>query len=67
MWKTASLTMIGCDWVKENNSDVEIVADLVYSRASNCISKWVLAVPETSDIISVKDLQGKKIIQNWCR
>ena len=34
---------------------------MVYSRASNRISKWVLAVPEASDIKSVKDLQGKKI------
>ena len=53
--------LTGRDWVKENGSDVEIVADLVYSRASNRISKWVLAVPEASDIKSVKDLQGKKI------
>jgi ATP phosphoribosyltransferase len=47
--------------VQENGSDVEVVTDLVYSRASNRISKWVLAVPEASDIKSVKDLQGKKI------
>ena len=47
--------------MKENSSDVEIVTDLVYSRASNRVSKWVLAVPEASDIKSVKDLQGKKI------
>ena len=53
--------LTGRDWVKENSSDVEIVADLVYSRASNRISKWVLAVPEASDIQSVKDLEGKKI------
>jgi len=53
--------LTGRDWVKENGSDVEVVTDLVYSRASNRISKWVLAVPEASDIKSVKDLQGKKI------
>ncbi len=53
--------LTGHDWVKENGSDVEVVTDLVYSRASNRISKWVLAVPEASDIKSVKDLQGKKI------
>ena len=51
----------GRDWVRENNSDVEIVADLVYSRASNRISKWVLAVPENSEIKTVKDLEGKSI------
>ena len=53
--------LTGRDWVKENESDVEIVADLVYSRASNRISKWVLAVPESSDIRTVQDLEGKTI------
>ena len=53
--------LTGRDWVKENESDVEIVADLVYSRASNRISKWVLAVPENSDIRTLQDLEGKTI------
>ena len=53
--------LTGRDWVKENDSDVEIVADLIYSRASNRISKWVLAVPEDSSITTVKDLEGKTI------
>lgn len=53
--------LTGRDWVRENLSDVEVVADLIYSRASNRISKWVLAVPEHSDIQTVKDLQGKSI------
>lgn len=53
--------LTGLDWVKENLSDVHVVADLIYSRASNRISKWVLAVPEHSDIQTVKDLQGKSI------
>ena len=30
--------LTGQDWVRENGSDVEIVADLIYSRASNRIS-----------------------------
>ena len=37
------------------------MADLIYSRASNRISKWVLAVPEDSSINTVKDLEGKTI------
>ena len=53
--------LTGRDWVRENCSDVEIVADLIYSRASNRISKWVLAVPEQSDVQTVKDLEGKSI------
>jgi ATP phosphoribosyltransferase len=53
--------LTGRDWVRENSSDVEVVADLIYSRASNRISKWVLAVPENSDIKTAKDLEGKSI------
>jgi ATP phosphoribosyltransferase len=53
--------LTGLDWVKENESDVVKVADLIYSRASNCVSKWVLAVPEDSEIQEVKDLQGKTV------
>ena len=53
--------LTGRDWVRENSSDVEVVADLIYSRASNRISKWVLAVPAHSDIKTVQDLNGKSI------
>jgi len=53
--------LTGRDWVKENGSDVEIISDLIYSRASNRISKWVLAVPDQSNIYKVEDLAGKSI------
>ena len=53
--------LTGRDWGKENGSDVVEVADLIYSRASNRISKWVLAVPDSSGIHKVKDLEGKTI------
>lgn len=53
--------LTGQDWVKENGSDVVEVCDLVYSRASNRRSKWVIAVPEASPVQSVKDLEGKRI------
>lgn len=53
--------LTGYDWVQENNSDVVEVCDLVYSRASTVQSRWVLAVPESSSIRSVKDLAGKRI------
>lgn len=51
----------GYDWVIENNSDVETVSTLRYSKATARPVRWVLAVPEKSDIHSVKDLQGKRI------
>lgn len=53
--------LTGHDWICENDSDVVEVCDLIYSRASAVASRWVLAVPEDSDIRSVKDLQGKRI------
>lgn len=53
--------LTGQDWVKENNSEVVEICDLIYSRASNRRSRWVLAVPEASEIKSVKDLEGKRI------
>jgi len=53
--------LTGQDWVKENSSDVVEVCDLVYSRASNRRSKWIIAVPEASPVQTVKDLEGKRI------
>lgn len=51
----------GKDWVIETDSEVEPVADLIYSKASMRPVRWVLAVPEDSDVRSVKDLSGKRI------
>jgi ATP phosphoribosyltransferase len=53
--------LTGQDWVLENASDVVEVCDLVYSRASNRRSQWVIAVPEASSVQSVQDLEGKRI------
>ncbi len=51
----------GLDWVMETGSDVQVVEDLVYSKASMRKCRWVLAVPESSPVQSVKDLEGKSI------
>ncbi len=53
--------LTGKDWVMENRADVVEIADLVYSKQSSRPVRWVLAVPNDSDIQSVKDLQGKRI------
>jgi ATP phosphoribosyltransferase len=53
--------LTGYDWVKENESDVVEVCDLVYSRASTLKSRWVLCVPETSAITKAEDLRGKRV------
>ena len=51
----------GEDWIKENNSSVIRVADLVYAKQSMVPVRWVLAVPQGSSIKKVKDLKGKRI------
>jgi ATP phosphoribosyltransferase len=53
--------LTGKDWVLENDADVVEVADLVYSKTTAKAYRWVLAVPEDSDVQSVKDLEGKRI------
>ena len=58
---TLDLGLTGKDWVFENNSDVVVVQDLIYSKVSTKSAKWVLVVKEDSPIKELKDLQGKKI------
>src|SRR6059058_5311407 len=53
--------LTGYDWVLENDAKVKEVAELVFSKVSKRPVRWVLAVPNDSDIQSVKDLQGKRI------
>jgi len=53
--------LTGKDWIIETGAEVVEVCDLIYSKASMRPVRWVLAVPESSDIYSVKDLQGKRI------
>jgi len=53
--------LTGRDWVEENDAKVETVADLIYSKVSFGKVRWVLAVPESSSINSVKDLEGKVV------
>jgi ATP phosphoribosyltransferase len=53
--------LTGLDWIKENGSDVHEVCELVYSKVSMRPVRWVLAVPESSPIKKIKDLQGKRI------
>ncbi|MFC2061436.1 ATP phosphoribosyltransferase [Elusimicrobiota bacterium] len=51
----------GYDWIKENNSKVEEVCELVYAKGGFTPVRWVIAVPESSKIRSIKDLNGKKV------
>lgn len=51
----------GRDWVEENGSEVEVLAQLPYSKATSNPTRWVIAVPENSPYKSVKDLEGKRV------
>ncbi|MEJ5243146.1 MAG: ATP phosphoribosyltransferase [Desulfomicrobiaceae bacterium] len=53
--------LTGKDWILENESDVVVVADLIYSKASNRPARWVLAVAGDSPYRRPEDLAGKKI------
>ncbi|MGH9646050.1 MAG: ATP phosphoribosyltransferase [Bryobacteraceae bacterium] len=53
--------LTGRDWVQENDAQVQTVADLIYAKQSFGKVRWVLAVPESSPVQTVKDLQGKII------
>jgi ATP phosphoribosyltransferase len=53
--------LTGNDWVLENQSDVERVTSLTYSKQSRTPVRWVLAVPEDSPFQKPEDLAGKTI------
>lgn len=55
------LGLTGRDWILENQSDVHVVCDLVYSKASANPARWVLVVPGDSPVQRPEDLAGKTI------
>jgi len=58
---TLDAGLTGKDWIAENNSDVHVVGDLVYSKVSARPARWVLAVPRDSGIKTLEDLRGKTV------
>ncbi|MBW2066174.1 MAG: ATP phosphoribosyltransferase [Deltaproteobacteria bacterium] len=58
---TLDAGLTGKDWVEENESDVVVVDELVYSKVSQNPARWVVAVRSDSSINELKDLEGKKI------
>ncbi len=53
--------LTGHDWIVENKSDVHEVCELKYAKQGRNPVRWVVAVPESSDIYAAKDLEGKRI------
>lgn len=67
---TLDVGLTGKDWILENESQVQLVSDLVYSKVSNRPARWVLAVSGESSYKRPEDLTGKKIateLENFTR
>jgi ATP phosphoribosyltransferase len=58
---TLDAGITGKDWTLENDSDVEVVSDFIYSKASMRPTRWVVVVPQASPIHEIAQLHGKKI------
>ncbi len=53
--------LTGKDWILEQEADVKKVAELNYAKEGLRPVKWVIAVPNDSEIKNIKDLRGKRI------
>src|SRR5258708_11932799 len=53
--------LTGNDWVMENQTDVEFVTSLTYSKQSRQKVKWVRAGPEHAPVQKPAELAGKII------
>lgn len=58
---TLDAGITGIDWIRENDSRVQAVCDLVYSKSSFRPTRWVLVVPEDSPVQCPEDLRGKRV------
>jgi ATP phosphoribosyltransferase len=58
---TLDCGLTGKDWILENESQVVVAADLVYSKVSKNPARWVLAVPKEAPYNRPEDLANKKI------
>jgi ATP phosphoribosyltransferase len=55
------LGLTGRDWILENESDVVVAENLVYSKVTARQARWVLVVREDSPVRTIEDLEGKHI------
>jgi ATP phosphoribosyltransferase len=58
---TIDAGIAGRDWVRENNSDVVEVCEMVYSKVSRRPARWVLVVNADSTVQKPEDLHGATI------
>jgi len=58
---TIDAGIAGRDWVRENESDVVEVCEMVYSKVSRRPARWVLVVNGNSTVKGPEDLRGATI------
>lgn len=58
---TIDAGIAGRDWVRENESDVVEVCEMVYSKVSRRPARWVLVVTRDSAVQKPEDLHGATI------
>ncbi|MGB4598485.1 MAG: ATP phosphoribosyltransferase [Trichlorobacter sp.] len=58
---TIDVGIAGRDWIRENDSDVVEVCEMVYSKVSRRPVRWVLVVAQDSRVQKPEDLQGATI------
>ena len=58
---TLDLGLTGIDWIMENESDIVVVQDLIYSKVSLRQARWVLVVRDDSPYQKIEEMEGKKI------
>ncbi|MCM2358754.1 MAG: ATP phosphoribosyltransferase [Geobacteraceae bacterium] len=58
---TIDAGIAGRDWVRENDSDVVEVCEMVYSKVSRRPARWVLVVTGDSKVQGPEDLRGATI------
>ena len=58
---TIDMGIAGRDWVRENNSDVIEVCEMMYSKVSRRPVRWVLVVNGDSKVRAPEDLHGATI------
>ncbi|RNC64551.1 MAG: ATP phosphoribosyltransferase [Desulfuromonadales bacterium] len=58
---TIDAGIAGRDWVRENDSDVVEVCEMVYSKVSRRPARWVLVVTKDSPVQKPEDLHGATI------
>ncbi len=58
---TLDAGITGKDWTLENESDIHVVSDFIYSKTSMRPTRWVLVVARDSEITDISQLVGKRI------